>query len=356
MSLNGQHKIMTSKAIWKKTEYPTAKNGYKVYSCFACGGGSTMGYKLAGFDVIGANDIDPQMAEIYKKNHNPKHYHLMDIRSLVLEKDLPEDMFKLDILDGSPPCSSFSMAGSREKKWGEKKKFREGQAEQTLDDLFFDFIDLAKRLQPKIVIAENVKGLISGNAKQYVIEINQAFSEAGYDAQLFLLNGSNMGVPQRRERVFFVARRKDLNLPKIVLDFNEKPVLFGDIRTDQGIRRPMNPETKMYGLWKHRKKSDANYSTIAMRIMGKKSYFSETIVHDDKVPSTLVSGSSYYLYNEPMEVSSNDLISIQSFPQDYDFIKNSYGFIKYVLGMSVPPRMTEGVAREVAKQLLDLAK
>jgi DNA (cytosine-5)-methyltransferase 1 len=50
----------------------------------------------------------------------------------------------LDILDGSPPCSSFSMAGNREKDWGKEKKFREGQAEQVLDNLFFDFIDLQK--------------------------------------------------------------------------------------------------------------------------------------------------------------------------------------------------------------------
>jgi DNA (cytosine-5)-methyltransferase 1 len=248
------------------------------------------------------------------------------------------------------------MAGSREKKWGEKKKFREGQVEQTLDDLFFDFIDLAKRLQPKIVIAENVKGLISGNAKQYVIEINQAFQDAGYDAQLFLLNSSNMGVPQRRERVFFIARRKDLKLPKIALDFNEKPVFFGDIRTDKGLQRAINPETKMYKLWSHRKKADANFSTIANRILGSSSFFSETILHDDKVPPTLVSGSSYYLFDKPFDVSSNDLISIQSFPQDYDFVKNSYGFIKYVLGMSVPPLMTAGVAKEVAKQLLQLSK
>lgn len=343
------------KAIWYKKEIPTEKNGYKVYSCFACGGGSTMGYKLAGFDVIGANDIDPQMAEIYKKNHNPKHYHLMDIRSLVKEENLPQEMYELDILDGSPPCSSFSMSGSREEKWGEKKKFREGQAEQTLDDLFFDFIDLAEKLKPKVVIAENVKGLISGNAKRYVVAINEAFDKAGYDTQLFLLNGSNMGVPQRRERVFFIARRKDLKLNKIDLNFNEKPVFFKDIRTDTGIQRQMNLETKMAKMWQFRKKGDNNFASIAYRLYGKKSYFSETLIHNDTIPPTLVSGSAYYLFDKPFDVSSNDLISIQTFPQDYDFIKNSYNFIKYVLGMSVPPLMSYGVAKEVKKQLLDKA-
>ena len=70
-----------------------------------------------------------------------------------------------------PPCSSFSMAGNREKDWGKKKKFTEGQHKQILDTLFFDFIKLGKRLQPKIILAENVTGLLMGNAVQYAAKI-----------------------------------------------------------------------------------------------------------------------------------------------------------------------------------------
>lgn len=339
-------------AIWKIKDYPKKKNGYKVYSCFACGGGSTMGYKLAGYEVIGANDIDPQMAEIYKANHNPKHYHLMDIRKLVELEDLPEEMYDLDILDGSPPCSSFSMSGSREKKWGEKKKFREGQAEQTLDDLFFDFIDLANRLKPKIVIAENVKGMLAGNANRYVVQIFEAFDKAGYDCQLFLVNGANVGVPQRRERVFFIARRKDLKLEKINLSFNSKPVTFGDIRTDKGLTVELKKDTKMYKLYKNRMRSDNTFSDVAKRLYNKASFFSHVFIKNNKVPNTIISGGFYYLYDKPTQVYSNDLITIQSFPQDYNFLKDSYNFIKYVLGMSVPPLMSYAVAHEVEEQLL----
>lgn len=101
-----------------------------VFSCFACGGGSTMGYKLAGFDVIGCNEIDPRMNDIYVANHNPKINLLMDIRDMAAKAklhDLPKELYQLDILDGSPPCSSFSIAGEREKGWGKEKKFREFQ-------------------------------------------------------------------------------------------------------------------------------------------------------------------------------------------------------------------------------------
>ena len=81
----------------------------------------------------------------------------------------------MDILDGSPPCSTFSIAGNREKDWGKEKKFREGQSAQVLDTLFFDFIALARVLQPKVVVAENVKGLLMGSAIDYIkILITQA--------------------------------------------------------------------------------------------------------------------------------------------------------------------------------------
>ena len=150
---------------WTLKDTIFTKDKGKLFSCFACGGGSTMGYKLAGFDVLGCNEIDPKMANAYKANHDPKYCFVEPIQTFKLREDLPSDLYDLDILDGSPPCSSFSMAGNRGDDWGKEKKFREGQAEQVLDTLFFDFIDLAKKLQPKVVVAENVKGLLLGSAR-----------------------------------------------------------------------------------------------------------------------------------------------------------------------------------------------
>ena len=226
---------------WSLKDAKFTKDKGKVFSCFACGGGSTMGYKLAGFDVLGCNEIDPKMFEAYKTNHNPKYAYLEPIQTFKLRTDLPDELYDLDILDGSPPCSSFSMAGNREKDWGKDKVFREGQAMQVLDTLFFDFIDLAKKLQPKVVVAENVKGLLQGEAKQYVRRIYKEFDEAGYYCQHWLLDASKMGVPQRRERVFFIALRKDLAEPFLVqqdmftvnpeleLNFNEPEIPFKEI-------------------------------------------------------------------------------------------------------------------------------
>jgi len=168
---------------WSLKEAIFTNDKGKVFSCFACGGGSSMGYKLAGYDVIGCNEIDPKLVDLYKANLNPKFAFVEGIQTFKLRSDLPDELYNLDILDGSPPCSTFSIAGSREKAWGVEKKFREGQVKQVLDTLFFDFIDLAFELRPKIVIAENVKGILMGKAKAYTEKIHKEFALAGYHSR-----------------------------------------------------------------------------------------------------------------------------------------------------------------------------
>ena len=185
---NGEEFKTKKSTDWKWTfaDYPKEKNGLKVFSCFACGGGSTMGYKLAGCEVLGCCEIDPKMNEIYIKNHNPKYNYLMDIREFnkLPNEEIPGELFNLDILDGSPPCTTFSMAGEREKSWGKRKKFREGQAEQTLDDLSFVFIETVNKLKPKVMIMENVEGLLQGEAWNYVQRIYKELMGIGYSINI----------------------------------------------------------------------------------------------------------------------------------------------------------------------------
>ena len=94
-----------------------------VFSTFSCGGGSTMGYKRAGFHVLGNVELDKAINAMYVKNHHPKYNFNMDLRDFNNLSDLPDELYNLDILDGSPPCSTFSMAGQREKGWNVEKKF-----------------------------------------------------------------------------------------------------------------------------------------------------------------------------------------------------------------------------------------
>ena len=343
---------------WTLANANFTKNKGKVFSCFACGGGSTMGYKLAGFDVLGCNEIDPKMIEAYKVNHKPKYAYLEPIQEFKLREDLPKELYELDILDGSPPCSSFSMVGNRGEDWGKEKKFREGQAEQVLDTLFFDFIDLAKKLQPKVVIAENVKGLLLGDARSYVSRIYEEFDAAGYIVQHWLFDASTMGVPQKRERVFFVALRKDLAepflepidmftmAPKLKLEFNEKRIFFGEIQDCEG----RNLSENMTKIWEARQNGDGGMLQANVRLTGNQSYFSQQYLYKNKVANTLTSHEdSLVLFDAPKYTSKQEACSIGTYPQDYEFCGQKP---HYMIGMSVPPVMTAQIASQVFEQWL----
>ena len=331
---------------WNLSDGYPAKNGLKVFGTFICGGGSTMGYKLAGFEHLGGVEIDPEVADVYKTNHNPKYLFIEDIREFAKRTDFPEDLYNLDILDGSPPCSSFSMAGNREKDWGKTKVFREGQAEQRLDDLFFDYIALAKKLQPKVVIAENVKGLIQGNAKAYVHRIKKEFEAAGYKVQLFLLNAASMGVPQKRERVFFICQRNDLNFPKLELKFNEESIKLGEfIDSSKGLN--LSKDGKLYSDWLQRIETDKNFGDICLRTEKKQKSFGRVLIKKNDYAPTIVSGNQYIYFDEFKEISNQDIQQIGSYPLDYNFKKIEP---KYLIGMSVPPVMTAQIATEIYNQ------
>ena len=155
--------IKSNDWFWHLNEYPKS-NGLKVFSCFSCAGGSTMGYKLSGCEVVGCCEIDKRVNKVYVKNHNPKYNYLEDLRDFNRREDLPSELYDLDILDGSPPCTPFSLSGDREECWGVNKEFREGQKVQVLDELPFVFLETVGKLKPKVVIMENVMGLLQGNA------------------------------------------------------------------------------------------------------------------------------------------------------------------------------------------------
>jgi len=343
---------------WTLKDTVFTKDKCKVFSCFSCGGGSTMGYKLAGFDVIGCNEIDPKMMAAYKANHSPKYAYLEPIQQFKLREDLPSELYNLGILDGSPPCSSFSMAGNREKDWGKEKIFREGQELQVLDTLFFDFIDLAKKLQPKVVVTENVKGLLMGAAKEYVRNIYKSFDEAGYYCQHWLLDASKMGVPQRRERVFFICLRKDLAtpflyqkdmfnvVPKLELNFNECYIPFKEIADYEGV----SISSYAKKAWDYRKEGDLNIAQSKKRAGMKVSDMNTGYVYEDKVCQTLTSKGvcGSLLFSKPIRLSKTEFCKIGSFPLDYQFI-NDFG---YLIGMSVPPVMVANIATEIYNQWL----
>lgn len=333
---------------WKLTDLAQVpSNGLKAFSCFHCGGGSSMGYKLAGYEMLGGVEIDKDIMTLYRRNMHPKNSYNMPVQDFnkIPDSEIPQELFNIDILDGSPPCTVFSMAGKREEKWGHEHHFREGQAVQILDDLFFNFIDTVKKLKPKVVIAENVKGLIAGNARGYVKEIFNKLDEIGYDVQLFLLNSARMGVPQARERTFFLARRKDLRFPKIDLKFNEPIISAGKaVGWVAGMGTGKALPKSLRELWE---KADIGKSFSEYHATG--SFFNNKKSDPDLPVATLTATVPFRPIHwlRPEFFSDAEIVVIQSFPDDYDFMNQDP---QYVCGMSVPPFMMQRVATEVAKQ------
>lgn len=328
---------------WKwsmSKDYPKP-NGLKVFSCFACGGGSTMGYKLAGCTVLGCNEIDPRMNSVYIENHHPKYNYLEDIRDFNKRTDLPDELFNLDILDGSPPCSTFSMAGQREKGWGVEKEFREGQKKQTLDDLLFVFIETVAKLRPRVVIMENVDGLIKGDAWAYVQKIYKQFNEIGYQVNHWLLKGEMMGIPQTRHRVFFIATRLNFDIRKLDLYFNYKPITYGMVK--EGELKPIGKDTLYYNIASQAKDDEKNLAETRVRLGQKGSAFQTFYIRDDMVMPTIRAKPDLIDIKHIAYIGKETIRNGQTFPQDYKFLPDTYTNVGYICGMSVPPVMIKRI-------------
>ena len=186
-------------------------NGFTVASTFSGGGGSCLGYRMAGFRVLYANEFIEEAQKTYRANHEA-FLDTRDIRKVTPESVLEilgMERGQLDLFDGSPPCCAFSTAGKREKGWNSSRDYSDG-AKQRIDDLFFEYARLVRGIQPKTFVAENVSGLVKGTAKGYFKLILKELQDCGYEVKASLLDAARLGVPQSRERIIFVGVRKDL--------------------------------------------------------------------------------------------------------------------------------------------------
>lgn len=190
-------------------------NGYRVASTFSGCGGSCTGYRMAGFKVAWANEFVPAAQDSYRANADESCF--LDCRDIKLVQ--PEDVLaqiglgvgELDLFDGSPPCQAFSLAGKRERGWGEEKKYEHG-ASQRNETLFDEYIRLLRGLRPKMFVAENVAGLVTGTAKGYFLDILSALKACGYRVAVRVLDAQWLGVPQRRRRVIFIGVREEFGV------------------------------------------------------------------------------------------------------------------------------------------------
>ena len=220
---------------------------FNVLSTFAGGGGSSTGYRLAGGKILAVNEFVPEAQNTYRENYPNTTIVPGDIKELTgtyLMEQAGVKVSELDILDGSPPCSAFSMAGSvshgegrtHADAFGKKKQYSDIKGVENVEDLFFEFLRVAKDIKPKVIIGENVEGLTMGEAKEYFHKIQNTFEEIGYLIVANVLDSSYFGVPQSRKRCFFIGVREDV-AEKVGINFMTMYQLYpdkNDFRTTLG--------------------------------------------------------------------------------------------------------------------------
>lgn len=192
---------------------------YKAIELFAGAGGLALGIENAGFETIALIEIDKFASKTLKLNRpnwNVINDDIANISELDLEKYFSIRKFDLDLLSGGAPCQSFSYAGNRL------------GLEDSRGTLFYHYALFLEKLQPKMFLFENVKGLISHDNGTTFKVISEIFRKTGYQINYKVLNAWDYGVPQKRERLIMIGVRNDLS-DRIKFSFPQphtyKPVL-----------------------------------------------------------------------------------------------------------------------------------
>lgn len=193
----------------------------KFFDLFAGIGGFRMGLENTGHQAVGWCEKDKFAQKSYKAIYNTEgEYFNEDARKIK-----PEELPDFDILTAGFPCQSFSIAGKR-------KGF-----EDTRGTLFFEIARIAREKLPKILLLENVKGLLNHSNGQTFLKILQTLDELGYDAEWQVLNSKHFGVPQSRERVFIIGHLREKSSGQIFpIRRKTKGTLKQNVSGSQGYR------------------------------------------------------------------------------------------------------------------------
>lgn len=321
-------------------------NGYRVMSTFAGAGGSSLGYRMAGFRVTWASEFIEAARDVYRANASPGTVvdgrDIREVDPLVVLHDLGIAPGELDVLDGSPPCSSFSTAGKREKGWGEVKKYSDSA--QRTDDLFEEYIRFVGAIRPRVFVAENVAGLVKGTAKGVFIEIMRDLKSLGYRVEARLLDAQWLGVPQARARLIFVGVREDLGIdPRHPAPLDHRYTLRDALAGTTGKPEPESDISRFaigteWDRLNPGQQSDRYFSLVRPSL-------------DAPCPTVTAAGGADSIASvvhptEKRKFSIEELKRICSFPSDFA-LSGSYLQRWERLGRAVPPLMMRAVAREV---------
>ncbi len=346
------------------TSSKTESSAPRLISLFSGCGGMDAGFKKAGFDIVYANDFDSDAQTVYSLNLGK-----IDKRDIltVSEDEIPDG----DILTAGFPCQPFSNAGSRK------------GVHDSRGMLYKECLRIIERKMPKVIVFENVKGLLSTkyidgrNLSEVIVEDLSTMNGIGYSVVYQLVNASDYGVPQNRQRVLFVGVRKDLER---TFKFPQKQkkdnltlrhILDVPADVENNVDWPFSPQALEMinyinegGSWK-----DVPYEHLAPRFQrirdDMKKYHSPNFYRRfsrDEICGTITASAQpencgIIHPTENRRYTVREVARIQTFPDDFKFVtdtpKNITAMYK-VIGNAVPVNLAYNIAKAIMEQVFPL--
>lgn len=320
----------------------------KVISLFSGCGGLDLGFEKAGFEIPVANEFDPTIYETFKINHPNTKLIEGDIRN-ISEEDFPSDV---DGIIGGPPCQSWSEAGALR------------GIEDQRGQLFFDYIRVLRKTQPKFFLAENVSGMLANRHSNAVKKIISLFEESNYNVTMTMVNAKDYGVAQERKRVFYIGFRKDLKVdfkfPEGSTKDDAKKITLRDIIWDlqftavpSGKNNNHNPEAINNNEY-----FTGAYSPIFMSRNRVKGWDEQAFTVQasgrqcqlhPQAPKMVKHGLNDCRFVEGKEelyrrMTIREVARVQGFPDDFKFIYRSTNDAYKMIGNAVPVNLAYEIA------------
>lgn len=350
------------------------KEVLKAISLFSGAGGMDVGFERAGVQIVFANEIMKEAAETYCANHPSGVMVNEDIKNII---DTLDEFEGVDFVFGGPPCQGFSIAGKM-------------NPDDERSKLILTFLDVVEKIKPKAFVMENVKALgvlekWEPVRKKYL----ERASKMGYQCAPFVLNATEYGVSQKRERVFFIGIRGDLNpfyeccmKDLIEVQKSKAPIIKDLLRPLGRAGTEKNPDTctakitfatrpimrkspyaGMYFNGQGRPINVDGYANTLPASMGgnKTPFVDEDYLYGEATGDWVVDyhkglmdGTIIPEFNEApsrlRRITINEAARIQTFPDNYIFCGNK-GKIYTQIGNAVPCKLAEVVAKAVIRYM-----
>lgn len=313
-----------------------------VISTFAGCGGSSLGYKLAGFKELLAVEWDDNAVETFRLNFPEVPVYHGDIAKLTSEECMRlaglTGPRQLDVFDGSPPCQGFSTAG--------KRKFDDPR-----NSLFKEFARLLTDLQPKAFVMENVTGMVKGYMKQAYLTIVKTLRDCGYRCKGEVLNAMYYNVPQSRERVIVIGVRNDLGIEPSHPRPQSKPKSIQEAIMGADTTGTPIFNDKYAKLW-----PKVPLGGNAQDVIGT-GFNSCVKPHPNKPCCTLPktqTGRGFATishFSEQRALSIGEAKRIGSFPDSFQFV-GDYSTQWMRIGNGVPPNLMRAIATHIKSEIL----